>query len=83
MKRFSFVAVLLIASLAWTYCAGRQLLFACMAASALVGVPSESPLHHHYSVLSASWLLGTVVGLSAFVACLVALVRRTSTARHP
>lgn len=46
-----------------------------MAASALVGVPSQVASLHYYGRLSSLWLAATVAGLLAFIASIVGAIR--------
>ncbi len=68
-----------IASLLVVGYAGRQFLFACMASSALIGLPAYAGVQRHYSVLSAAWLLVALAAVAAFIISIVRLSRGRST----
>jgi hypothetical protein len=78
MKRSLIFAVLGVVSFLFTAYAARQFFFACMAGSAVVGVPSAAEAQHHYGVLSTVWLAAGIVGAVAIVACFLAAKRRSS-----
>ena len=73
--------VLAVASFVLTGYAARQFFFACMASSALRGVPSQVAAQHHFGVLSSVWLLVAVAALVAFIVLVAAIIRH-STARR-
>ena len=79
MKRRTLFLLLAAASLLFAAYSARQLFFACMASSALVGVPSQLAAQRHYGLLSSVWLVVTLAAVVAFVVSMVSAIRRRSS----
>jgi hypothetical protein len=77
MKRF-LLWLCAIGSLVFVCYSTVRLFAASMAASAVVGVPSQVASLHYYGRLSSLWLAGAVAGMLACIASIVGIVRHRS-----
>jgi len=79
MKRRTLFLLFAVASLLFAGYSAREFFFACMASSALVGVPSQLAAQHHYGLLSSVWLVVTLAAVVASIIFVVAAIRRRPT----